>query len=363
MTGAVTVQLYTSSRLRVLRECLRKHFYRYVLNIRGAESQQMRFGTVTHLALEGWYRAWQRGDVAGRLDAALALLDATGVSPEDRERIRALIVAYDQRWGGQPWIVLGVEVEFRYELGEYLIGGKIDALIRDTRDGRVWIVEHKTAGGDASPGSAYWERLAIDTQVSVYVDGATMLGHEIAGCIYDVLQRPKHERKLATPVADREYTVGKGCKLCGGSLQGKQGSGRTGEVSCVSCVGTGWRHADGKPESPRLYKNQRDADESIDDFAARVSDEIAGDVDAFLIRGAVVRLDDELPKMRTDLVDAIKVERMTSMMFGDAPPRNPDACAKFGSLCSFFGACSGRESIYDETKFPRERAHPELAAA
>jgi hypothetical protein len=87
----------------------------------------------------------------------------------------------------------------------------------------VYVLEHKTSSADTSPGSVYWERLALDSQVSIYVDGATMLGHEIAGCIYDVLKRPEHEQKLATPVESRRYTQGKGCAKCGGSAGGKKG--------------------------------------------------------------------------------------------------------------------------------------------
>jgi hypothetical protein len=355
-------QLYTSSRLRVLRACLRLHYYRYTLGIQTAAGDAARFGTVGHAALEAWLLAWQAGDIEGRLPAALAAIDASDLGAYDKARLRALIVAYDTRWGGEEWEILAVEVEFRYELGEHLIGGKCDAIIRDRRDGRVYVLEHKLTGQDASPGGAYWQRLAIDTQVSIYVDGATMLGYEIAGVIYDVLQRPRHEPKLATPVADRKYTVGKGCKLCGGNLQGKQGTGAVGDRTCAACKGTGWRHDEnGKPEAPRLYSNQRDTDESVDAFAERIVDEIASNVDAYLIRGVVVRLEDELPKMRNDLLDAIRLERAAALF--DVHPRNPDACERYGALCPMFAACAGQADIADETRFPRGAAHPELATA
>jgi hypothetical protein len=74
----------------------------------------------------------------------------------------------------------------------------------------------------------------------------------------------------------------------------------------------------------------------------------------------VVRLDDELPKMRADILDTIKLARVAALF--DIHPRNPDACAKFGSLCGFFDACAGRADIHDLARFPRGRAHPELAA-
>jgi hypothetical protein len=105
----------------------------------------------------------------------------------------------------------------------------------------------------------------------------------------------------------------------------------------------------------------RDANESIVDFEARLAAEVAGRPDEFFRRGIVVRLDDELPVMRRDLLDRVLLIR-----YGHdaaAHPRNTDACNAYGSVCPFFGACAGREDIDDTTKFPRRGAHPELAIA
>lgn len=355
--------MYTSTRLKVLRACPRLHFYRYALGIAEPQSRDAHFGTVAHSALESWYLSWKRGeDQVVRLNYALAVVEQSDLDPFDRVRLEALVAAYHFRWKDAPWEVLAVEVEFRYELSGFTIGGKIDAIVRDVNTGEIWIVEHKTTKQDASPGSTYWERLALDAQVSIYVDGATVLGHEVAGCVYDVLQRPQHQRKLATPIDKRQYTQGKGCKICGGNLQGKQGTAVVKGSPCAVCRQTGWRiGADGKPESPRLYDKQRDDDETVEEFSDRVADAIATAPGDYLIRGIVVRLDDELPRMRADIIDSIKLERAAALF--DLAPRNPDACSRFGQLCSFFDACANRASIDDEQRFPRGAAHPELATA
>lgn len=355
---------YSASRLKVLRECLRKHYYQYRLGIRMPATFAMAFGTIGHSALEAYFLAWRDG--RDRLADAFAVIGDSSLSRFDQAKLRALVLAYDERWGDEPWDILGVEIEFRYKLGDFTIAGKIDALIRDQRDGRIYVLEHKTTALDASLGSAYWEKLSIDTQVSIYVDGATMLGYEIAGCVYDVIKRPQHEQKLATPIESRKYTAGKGCKLCGGNLQGKQGSGKstaTTSGDCAICKGTGWRlDADGNAEAPRLHANQRATDETLDELELRVKDAVADAPDSFLIRGVVVRLDDELPQMRQDLIDSIKVERAADL-FG-LYPRNPDACSRYGQLCSFFDACANRASIDDPHRFPRDRtAHVEPSAA
>lgn len=368
----MSTSLYTSSRLKVLRQCLRLHYFRYVLGVQTPTSEKAHFGTVAHKALEHWLLAWKRGELDARLPAAVAVIRAASVSEYDRARLLAIITAYHLRWKDEPWEILAVEVEFRYQLGGDLIGGKIDAIIRNTVDGRVYVLEHKTTGLDASAGSSYWDRLSIDSQVSIYVDGATVLGHDIAGVVYDVLQRPQHEPLLATPPEKREYTTGKGCKKCGGSAKAgeiKQGRGYydvtftdTVRNECPDCKGTGWKcDKDGNPEAPRLYAKMRDRDETIDEFTDRLVAEIGARPDDFLIRGVVVRLNDELPRMRLDLADEIALEHHCAS--NDAWPRNPDACTKFGSTCFFFEVCAGRASIDDTTRFPRGDAHPELASA
>jgi hypothetical protein len=352
---------------------MRKHYYRYVLKLRTPDTDASAFGNAGHRALEAWYREWMDGNLEARLPSALSAVDQShDLTPFDRVKLVTLVHAYDARLGSEPWQVLGVEVEFRYELGGYLIGGKIDAIIRDLAGRRTYVVEHKTTAMDTSIGGAYWEKLAIDTQVSIYVDGATVLGHEIAGCIYDVIKRPLHDQLLATPTEKRKLTTGKGCKKCGGSAKAgavMQGRGfytvsftTVDEIKCEDCAGTGWKlDRDGQPEAPRLHSNQRDVDETLDAFETRIIEAIAENPDAFLMRGVVVRLDAEIPRMRDDLIEQIKIERMADLL--GAAPRNPESCAKYGRLCDFFDICVGRASADNEQLFPRsDTAHPELVA-
>jgi PD-(D/E)XK nuclease superfamily protein len=344
-----------------------------MLRIASASSAAMEFGTHAHKALEGWYRAWQAGE--DRLSAAFDAIDSIECDEIDRIRLRVLVAAYDARWGAEDWEVLAVEVEFRYFLGDIEIGGKIDALIKERSSGRVYVVEHKTSTADTSPGSPYWDRLAIDTQVSIYIDGASFgLGHEISGCVYDVLKRPQHELKLATPAESRRYTLGKGCSKCGGSAGGKKGilQGRgfyevvfASEVKhnkCEGCNGTGWKvNDDGVPQAPRLDARQRETDETLEEYEERLTEEISQRVDDFLARSIVVRLDTELPRMRQELVDSVR--SMQALEAASLHPPNHDACVRGREVCSFFSACSGRADINDPHVFPRGEAHSELSTA
>lgn len=370
-------QLYTTSRLRVWRECQRKEFYKYTLGIQTPSTPAMRFGTYCHGALEHWYRAWMLGKPELRLVDALEYInDLADIDEVDRIRLRAIVVAYDARWGGEDWEILGVEVEFRYWLGDIEIGGKLDALIRDRATRKIWIVEHKTSTADTSPGSPYWAKLALDTQISIYIDGAAYgLDHaEVAGCIYDVLKRPMHELKLATPEIARKYTEGTGCSKCGGCgkagaiVQGRghyivQFGDEPKQIECEGCAGTGWKidKKKNKPDAPHLYANQRAADETFDEYEERVVGEISERVDDYLSRGIIVRLDSELPLRRQELIDTITA--MRALGAAGLHPPNHSSCAIGRDMCSFYGACSGVQDINDQYAFPRGAAHPELQSA
>ncbi|MBX3159103.1 MAG: PD-(D/E)XK nuclease family protein [Deltaproteobacteria bacterium] len=369
----MTDQLYTASRLRVWRDCHRKHRYSYVLRIRTPQTPAMEFGTWIHTALEMWYRAWELGKLDERLPVAFKAIDELEHANDvDRAKLRAVVAAYHVRWGNEPWDVLGVEVQFRYYLGDVEVGGKIDAIIRHRLTGEVFVVEHKTSRMDTSPGSPYWHRLTIDMQVSVHIDGAGVLGHRVAGCIYDVLKRPDHEPLAATPEDKRKMTQGVGCKSCGG--RGKdpvvQGRGYTivnsesdvRHVDCDDCACTGWKLKHGVPQAPRLYADQRDRAETIEEFEERLFETLSSRPDDYLHRGTIVRLEGELPKMRQELLDTIAEMRALEQIGLHAP--NPDSCAQGRDMCAFFDACAGHASVDDEHLYPRgDSAHPELASA
>jgi hypothetical protein len=339
----ITGVLWSASKLKTVHSCLVKYRNRYVLGLGEAETDPQRFGNALHRALESWLRSHHEGSER-RLAAAL---ESIGLAdPWDAARARALILGYEARWGAARWRVIAVEIAFQYDLGGHIIHGRIDAIIEDLDDGRTYVLEHKTTGDRFDAGSTYWARLAVDTQVSVYVDGATILGHDVAGVIYDVLARPKHQPAKATPADKQKFTAGKGCKLCGGKASGVKGLGYgpAGGV-CAVCSGTGWA------EEPRLHAGQRAIDETVEEFEARVCDEIADDPAGFYQRGVIVRTDDQLPGMRSAIHDTIMLARICEER--DLFPPNHDACRSYGSMCGFFDACSGAADINDLLRFPR----------
>lgn len=342
-------QLLTSSRLKAARSCRRQHHLAYDLGIRpAAESEAQRFGTLFHRCLEAWWLAKQRG--ADAIGAALELLCATKADPFDLVRAECLIRGYDARWGDEPYEVLGVEVEFACDLVNPLthrpsqtwrLGGKIDAIVRDLRTGRVLVVEHKTSSEDISQGGEYWRRLRMDGQVSVYFEGARSLGHDVAGCLYDVICKPSL-RPSAVPLVDAD---GVKIVLDAAGQRVRTKDGKKWRESADSAAGYVLQT---RPETP-------------DEFRARLLDNIAADPLGYYQRGEVARLEQDMADALLDIWQLGQELREASLVQPPRFPRNPGACSQYGRTCPYFAACSGEADINDPTLFKRGEQHPELS--
>lgn len=320
-------ELLSATRLRTYRRCPREHFIAYELRYRPVtDAEALRFGTLLHKALEAWW--WASKD---RLAAALRALDTVeDTDPYDRAKARALMVGYDARWADEPFEVLAVEVRFETELVNpdtgalsrtWRLGGKIDAVVRDLRDGRVLLVEHKTTSEDIRPYSDYWRRLRMDAQISTYFAGAKALGHYVQGCLYDVIGKPSRRPLKATPPESRRY------------------------------------RKDGE-----LYAGQREQDETPEEYEARLAEDIAANPDKYFARGEVARLEHELGEHARDswqLAQQIREAQRLGRWY-----RNVDACVGFGRSCRFLPVCAGEASLEDPTRFRcLATQHPELAQA
>jgi hypothetical protein len=164
----------------------------------------------------------------------------------------------------------------------------------------------------------------MDPQVSIYFGGVRALGHEPAGCIYDVIVRPDQRPLKATPVELRKYTK-----------------------------------ATAK-EPSRLYANQREVDETIPEFRARLAAAVTATPELYFARAEVVRLETEIEESQRD-VEETAIQIRSGSHTGHTA-RNPDACFLYNRPCPFLGACDGTASLDDETKFRKaDRQHEELS--
>jgi hypothetical protein len=324
MAEPVRLPLLTNSRAKAFRRCARFHLHAYQEGYRPlAKAAALGFGGLFHHMLEAWLLA----ESELRVEAALAKLEekSAGLNEFDRIRLQELMLGYDARWGTEPLTVERVEAQFECELRNpesgaasrtWKLGGKVDAIV--TRDGRPWLMEHKTTGDDISPGSTYWRKLRIDSQVSTYFLGAASLGYDVEGCIYDVIRKPKLQRLEATPQESRKYK--------------KDGT---------------------------LYASQRDVDESPEGFRERFRAYVGEHLLDLFQRGDVTRVEEDLADAGFDLWQTARLIREAEL--AGRHPRNPDACFQWSRECEYFGVCTGAATLDDTTRFRKvESANEEL---
>lgn len=188
----------------------------------------------------------------------------------------------------------------------------------------LFVVERKTSSEDISPGANYWTRLLMDVQVSMYIELAKSLGIQANGVLYDVLRRPLLRPLMATPPELRKYT-----------------------------------QSTKKEPVPRLYANQRDRDETPEEYGERVAESIKASPDAHYQRREIVRLERERLEAQADVWQtacAIRDARRLTVF-----PRNPDSCMQWSRKCDYFDVCAGFVEISDPLLFERiTRKHEEL---
>ncbi len=318
--------LLTVSRLRTWRDCRRKHRLMYLDGFRPvAPGESLRFGTLIHVGLEGWWKA----DDGERAARALQAIEGRGYDEFEQMAANALLIGYDERWRDDDrYEVLGVEESFfapllNPETGAasrtWTLAGKLDGRLRDRVTGERLILEHKTTsdslGDDADP---YWTKLGMDAQVSHYYMGAESLGFPADGCLYDVLRKPQQQPLKATPVEKRKYK-----------------------------------------QNGELYARQRDRDETPAEYGERIRLDIEADPDKYFRRRPIARTHSDLIEY---LGDAWAEGRMIreAELAGRAP-RNPESCHRFGT-CSFWGVCAHgiRPEEHPEAFERVENVHPEL---
>jgi hypothetical protein len=233
------------------------------------------------------------------------------IDPFELVRAEEMLRGYHARWRAEEYEVVSVEKEFEVPLRNPRTGGrsqifnragKFDAIAR--KGGRTFVIEHKTSSEDISPGSKYWVRRRMDSQISMYIRGAEdVASWHVDGVVYDVL---------------------------------------------------------GKPQQRPLKKNAKNkADETPEEFRLRVREAIAKEPESYYQRGQVVRLESDLDEFDQDtwqLARLIREGELTKRF-----PRNPDACERYGRTCAFFGVCAGEALLDDTTKFrKKDGAHSEL---
>ena len=192
----------TATRLATLRQCPRKHYFRFELGLsRIRTSDALRLGAAFHRGLELHNSGVEPAEAIDEATAGYAGVPewADGFAWQvERETVRSLLAGYFWRYENDDIEILEVERTFEVPLVNprsgrpsrtFVVAGKIDAIVR-LADGRLAVLEYKTAGEDISPESAYWLRLRCDPQISMYLLAARAIGYDAATVLYDVTRKP-----------------------------------------------------------------------------------------------------------------------------------------------------------------------------
>lgn len=310
-----TLRTITTSEITTWQRCQEEHRIAYVLGYRPVRREApLALGTVVHAGLEAW---WGTSSLDHAIDAVRGFATTEGLDAYETVRAEVMLTGYDARWSDRAseYAVVSLEETFGLLRGPYRFGGKFDG--RAIRSGRKLVVEHKTSSADITPGSEYWARLTIDSQVGNYLEAAAGMGWEADGVLYDVLRTPGLEPLRATPESKRKYR--------------KDGA---------------------------LYANQREHDETVDEFRARLIEEIAAAPESYYQRQTIVRLEHERDRARRD-THAVALAILAADR--DEMPRSPGACKRYGRLCAYFDVCTGAASLEDSRFRRAATPHEELA--
>lgn len=332
------MKLLTVSEIRTYRCCPREHHYRYNLGYRSVErASALRFGSLIHVGQEAWWAA--SGDRWENTESAMAQAATDPkctVDSHEYHRAVELMRAYHLRWAGESWEVVAVEQQFDcplinpetgYPSKVWRLAGVIDLLLRDPEQ-RHWIAEHKSSSADISAGSDYWKLLQLDNQVSTYFVGARSLGHDVIGCLYDVLGKPAIKPSQIPIIEDGAKVVL--------DHEGKRVRTKDGKKWRETADSTQGYVLQTRPELPEEY-------------GLRVRETIASEPYRYLVRGTVVRLEQEEQDAMWDTwTTAHQIHEGNKARQW---PRNTNGCKRWNRMCDYWEVCTGTASLEDETKY------------
>lgn len=189
--------IWTNSRLKTYQACPMKERFRYrdcLVPI--GRRDALNIGTAVHRGIETW-----------SVDEALNALEfgfpSNTEEAETQEIMRGTVEAmlsgyfncYAPFGDAEPELLFEMPLRFPTKRGmrssrRQKLCGKIDAIAHiDSQD---WIVEYKTAG---QIDKSYFDRLYVDSQITLYMLAARRLGYKPVGVIYRVLKKPALRRR------------------------------------------------------------------------------------------------------------------------------------------------------------------------
>lgn len=335
----------THSRFQKFKTCNLAHFFAYEMRLRRQRtSEPLSEGSAFHIALETYdFAAGSHEDkkAAGRaiVKKRYEMIPPWCVTDDEIHswicqgvRMSVLFDLHCDYWVNDENEIVATEMAYDIPLPNPMTGatsrnfrqaGKIDRIVR-LFDGRLAVQEYKTTSTDIGHDSDYWKRLRIDSQISGYVLAARAQGYPVETVLYDVTRKPALRPYKATPVELRKYKK------------------------------------DGE-----LYANQREVNESPEEYGRRVYEAVRNDPQRYFRREEIVRLESDLREHQHDVWAQQK--QIRACQTTGVWPRNTGSCIGHFGKCEFFDICTGglaesvKAGVIPDGYRVAETMHEELA--
>ena len=324
------------------------------------DGDALRIGTNWHSLQEIYRKALSNDGVEtdAAFESAIAHLNEaykeipSSKSAEDwaveRESLVALFIGHLWYWNDDPVETLATEIAFRLPLHHPKTGmpldteqvirlGKIDRII--LRGQKIMPNEYKTTGSDLSPTSFYWNRLKMDTQVSMYdlalhdgIEGDTfgvkLPDLPMGGCLYDVTRKPTIKPKKLTQGDSKKFITNG--EYCGETFDVHTISPKVDPPDEVKVDNWDAEITPGKKEGSFAIR------ETPGMYRARLVQDIQERPEHYYARKEIPRTQKERVQFRQELYNIYRL--MKYAVENKAFYRNEDHCDQYGG-CDYCPIC------------------------
>lgn len=315
--------LHTVSSICEFESCERRYKYKYVDLVRPRiKGKALNVGSLLHSALEVFHAGKAKDDA---LEMMARLIDgheffATPEGQVEYHRTRAMVRAYFARWANSrdDWQTVAVEREFSLELAPgVMFAGKIDL---EARSGDVLFVwDHKSTSEEiGNVGTDFWQRLAIDKQITAYSEATLRQSGEMPRILWDVIGKPAGKPRGKAKIAKR------------------------------------------KSETDEEYAARKaDNLETLGEFEDRLTQEMVSNPDEFLVRREVHRTKEQHADILAEVIETCRrIQAHEGLWI-----RNDKGCRQYNSTCQYLPVCAGVETLDSERFEKLTTANPELSTA
>ena len=320
---------HTSSSLGCYMRCPKLYEYKYELGYRSsAPIPAYLIGTAVHIGLEHFWKGESFTQAMMEIMKWMREEPYFHDNKVEQMRINAYLKAYYLRWEADLDLYEVISAELQFYIPKRIEGidpyspsraGKLDVLVRRKSDGRLIIIEHKTAGPYSKAdeaGSPYWAKLSMDTQLAFYIDSVRHISRELPLVMYDVVLKTR-----STPLKSKKRIR--------------------------------------KGESEAEFEQRRAGDhETLSQYQTRLTNTYISEARVRYFRKEINITEQELDLKLSEINQVIHQIENNKIRI-----RNTATCNGYGSTCEFMGVCTGIEQLDDPKFEKKEKAHEELETA